>query len=257
MYFTIEGLTISFGGLIAVDQLSFTVEKGMIVSVIGPNGAGKTTTFNLITGFLKPDRGRILFKENEIVGLPPHKIARHGITRTFQKTNVFPNVSVLEAVIMGCYRRIENSYWEILVRTARFKRLEKEIRDKALDILKFLGIEERQDVLTKNLPYGQQRLLEIAIGLASAPELLLLDEPASGMNPHEAENVLSIITDIKERGLTILLVEHNMDVVMNISDHIVVLDHGRKICEGDPGAVQEDDRVLEAYLGRGFLDAQG
>ncbi len=257
MYFTIEGLSISFGGLIAVDQLSFTVEKGMIVSVIGPNGAGKTTTFNLITGFLKPDRGRILFKENEIVGLPPHKIARHGITRTFQKTNVFPNVSVLEAVIMGCYRRIENSYWEILVRTARFKRLEKEIRDKALDILKFLGIEERQDVLTKNLPYGQQRLLEIAIGLASAPELLLLDEPASGMNPHEAENVLSIITDIKERGLTILLVEHNMDVVMNISDHIVVLDHGRKICEGDPGAVQEDDRVLEAYLGRGFLDAQG
>ena len=256
MYLSVKGLTISFGGLTAVEDLSFELEKGRIVSIIGPNGAGKTTTFNLVTGFKKPDRGSIVFQDQELVGLAPYKVAQKGITRTFQKTNVFPNVTVLEAVAMGRYRRIQNSFFDILTVSKKYRRTEQETRTKGLEILDFLGLAKRKDVQAKSLSYGELRLLEIAIALAAEPELLLLDEPAAGMNPAEAERVMGIISRINEQGLTVLLVEHNMDVVMNISDHIVVLDHGRKICQGPPSLVQEDECVLEAYLGRGFLDAK-
>ena len=256
MYLFIKDLTISFGGLTAVDSLSFELEKGKVVSIIGPNGAGKTTTFNLMTGFLKPDRGSFVFKDQEMLGMSPYKVAQRGITRTFQKTNVFPNVTVLEAVAMGRYRQIQNSFLDILFASKRYKNTERQNKEKGLEILSFLGLEKRKSVLSKNLSYGELRLLEIAIALASEPELLLLDEPAAGMNPNEADRVMSIISQINERGLTVLLVEHNMDVVMNISDHIIVLDNGRKICQGPPAVVQEDECVLEAYLGKGFLDAQ-
>lgn len=248
-------LTKYFGGLGAVKDVDFIINPGEIVSLIGPNGAGKTTFFNLVTGFLRPTKGKILYKEGDITNLKPHEVAARGIIRTFQKTKVFPGVTVLEGIIMGSHRMTNPHVLGILANTAATRKEEEKVRQRALDILNFLGIQHRKDMLAKNLPYGEQRILEIAVALAANPELLLLDEPATGMNPEETKRLTKLIYKIREKGITILLVEHDMDVVMEISDRIVVLDSGEVIARGLPQEIRENKEVIKAYLGEEYVYA--
>jgi branched-chain amino acid transport system ATP-binding protein len=248
-------LTKYFGGLGAVKDVDFIINPGEIVSLIGPNGAGKTTFFDLVTGFLQPTKGKIFYKEENITNLKPHEVAARGIIRTFQKTKVFPGVTILEGVIMGSHRLTNPHILGILGNTAATRKEEEKIRGKALDILNFLGIEHRKDMVAKNLPYGEQRILEIAVALAANPELLLLDEPATGMNPEETKRLMKLIYKIREKGITVLLVEHDMNVVMGISDIIVVFDSGEVIARGLPQEIREDKEVIKAYLGEEYLYA--
>lgn len=248
-------LTKYFGGLGAVKDVDFLINRKGIVSLIGPNGAGKTTFFNLVTGFFRPTKGKIFYKGEDITNLKPHELAARGIIRTFQKTKVFPGVTVLEGVIMGSHLTINPHILGILSNTAATRKEEEKVRQKALDILNFLGIEYRKDMLAKNLPYGEQRILEIAVALAADPELLLLDEPATGMNPEETKRLTKLIYKIREKGITILLVEHDMNVVMGISDSIVVLDSGEVIARGLPKEIRENKEVIKAYLGEEYTHA--
>ena len=211
--------------------------------------------FNLVTGFLKPTAGRILCEEEEITFWPPDRIAGKGIVRTFQKTHVFPSVNVLEGVMMGCHLHACCGFLSVFGNTLKKKNEEKMMREKSLEILDFTGLTHRRSELSKNLPYGELRLVEIAVALAAQPKVLLLDEPTAGMNPGEARRATQLIAKIREKGITILLVEHNMNVIMEISDRIVVLDYGRKIAEGFPGEIRKNQAVIEAYLGKGFLHA--
>jgi branched-chain amino acid transport system ATP-binding protein len=245
----LKQLTIQFGGLVALQDLSFHVAEEEIVALIGPNGAGKTTAFNIITGFLSPTHGQIIYSRENIVRLPPHQIASKGLFRTFQKTNIFSSVSVFDGVMMGRHSRTKGGFLKIIFNTNDVRMEEEKSKEKVEAILDFVGLAHRKDEMARNLPSGEQRLLEIAVALAGEPNLLLLDEPATGMNPSEKERVMALIKKIRSNGITILLVEHDMGLVMGISDRIVVLNYGKKIAEGKPREIQENEEVIRAYLG--------
>ena len=252
----VRDLTIRFGGITAVKDVTFEVLEGEILSLIGPNGAGKTTIFNLLTGFARPSAGEIFYRGSSLVGRTTHEISTLGIIRTFQKTMVFPGTSVLEGTLAGLHSSVRAGVWDILWNSRRKRREDAELLARAREILAFTGIADKGDVLARNLSYGEQRLLEIAVGMAANPQVFLLDEPVSGMNAEETARVRRLIRAIRDRGVTIFLVEHNMNVVMDISDRIVVLDHGEKIAEGRPEAIQRSPEVIRAYLGEGYERAR-
>lgn len=242
-------LTKNFGGLTAVSDLSFEVHKGEIVGIIGPNGAGKTTVFNLITSFFPPNKGNILFKGQDITGLKPDKVAKKGIVRTFQLTKLFGEFPVLKNVLMGQHLHTQSNFWKEFFLPRSMRPREGLLLQFAEEILKGMGLYEKRDELAKNLPHGHQRSLAVSIALAAQPELLLLDEPTAGMNPEETRVMMQRIHDIADRGITVLLIEHDMKVVMGLCRRIVVLNYGRKIAEGTPQEIMENSEVIQAYLG--------
>lgn len=251
------GIVKSFGGLTAINRVDFRLEAGRIVSIIGPNGAGKTTFFNTLTGIYQPDQGQILFDGRSLVKLRPDQIAARGVARTFQNIRLFGEMSVIENILIGMHVHLRQSPLQTLLRLPAFKREEREAEHQALELMHYVGLAGVGNELAKNLPYGGQRLLEIARALAAEPKLLLLDEPAAGMNPQETEEVTRLFRRIRdEKGITILLIEHDMRVVMNISERICVMDYGEKIAEGTPAEIRTNDRVIEAYLGRGAVAGQ-
>jgi branched-chain amino acid transport system ATP-binding protein len=244
------GLRKEFGGLVAVDDVDFTVPEGGIVSLIGPNGAGKTTFFNMLTGVYKPTAGAIVFAGEQMTGRPPHVYTERGIGRTFQNIRLFQNMTALENVLVGMHTRLKGNLFEAIARTPRVKHEEKDARVRARELLEFSGLRRKDNEIGRNLSYGDQRRLEVARALATQPKLLLLDEPTAGMNPQETAEFTEFVARLRtERNLTVLLIEHDMRVVMGVSDRVTVLDYGEKIAEGSPGEIQKNERVIEAYLG--------
>ncbi|HBR04112.1 MAG TPA: ABC transporter ATP-binding protein [Ruminiclostridium sp.] len=244
-----KGITKKFGGLVAVDKLSFEVKQGEIVSIIGPNGAGKTTVFNMITGIYEIDEGEIVFDNKVISNKSPIYIVEAGISRTFQNIRLFKQMRVIENVMVGTHIKTNYNFFDALFRTKRFRNEERKATQKAIDILESIDLGDYINDYANNLPYGLQRRLEIARAIATGAKLLILDEPAAGMNPQESENLLNFIRSLQAKGYTILIIEHDMNVVMNISDRIYVMDYGKRIANGTPSEIASNPDVIKAYLG--------
>ncbi|WP_413585389.1 ABC transporter ATP-binding protein [Bdellovibrio sp. HCB274] len=245
-----KGITMQFGGLKAVDDLSFQIKKGQLAGLIGPNGAGKTTAFNMLTGVYQPTKGEVFLDGNSLHGLKPYQISQRGIARTFQNIRLFKNLTVLENILIATHQHVNYGIMDALFQTRKFMDTEKQMVEKAMDLLSLFSMQGKANELSNSLPYGQQRKLEIVRALATDPKIILLDEPAAGMNHSETHQLMETIAQIRSKfNLTVLLIEHDMKLVMGICENIVVLDHGVKIEEGNPKHVQNSKKVIEAYLG--------